>query len=70
MKEGFKIDRWQPYAWNGTKYVVISVPVYKTENEAINSAKAIVSDTDNHSVMISVRKHYKEKPIIAKNKKI
>lgn len=60
--------KYQAYAWNGDKYLPISVPVYNTEEEAIQEAKEIILDLSNESVLRSVRKHWKDKPIITKQK--
>lgn len=60
--------KYQPYAWDGNKYLPISVPVYNTEEEAIQEAKEIILDLSNESVLHSIRKHWKEKPIITKQK--
>lgn len=57
--------RWQAYAWNGTTYYPISVPKFKTKEKAIEEAEAIITDRTNDSVMPSIRKHYKERPILA-----
>ena len=57
--------KYQAYAWNGTKYLPMSVPIYKTEQEAIDEARNIILDRSNDSVLKSIRLHWKEKPIIA-----
>ena len=57
--------KYQPYAWNGNKYLPMSVAIYETEYEAIEAAKAIILDLSNDSVLNSIRKHWKEQPIIA-----
>lgn len=62
--------RYQAYAWDGNKYLPISVPVYNTEEEAIQEAKEIIIDSSNESVLHSIRKHWKEKPIITKPKEM
>ena len=60
--------RYQAYAWDGSEYLPISVPVYNTEEEAIKEAKEIILDCSNESVLNSIRKHWKEKPIITKQR--
>lgn len=62
--------RYQAYAWNGNKYLPISVPIYGTEEEAINEAREIILDPKNNSVLNSIRTHWQEKPIITKPKEI
>ena len=57
--------KYQAYAWNGNKYLPMSVPIYNTEEEAIEEAKNIILDISNDSVLNSIRLHWKEKPIIA-----
>ena len=58
--------RYQAYAWNGKQYYPISTPKYRTADKAKEAAESIISDRQNESVMPSIRKHYKEKPIIVK----
>ena len=60
--------KYQAYAWNGNKYLPISVPVYNTEEEAIQAAKEIILDLSNESVLRSIRKHWEDKPIITKQR--
>ncbi len=60
--------KYQAYAWDGSKYLPMSVHVYKTEQEAIDAATEIILDRDNKSVLNSIRLHWKEKPVIAKLK--
>lgn len=60
--------KYQAYAWDGNKYLPISVPVYSTEEEAIQTAKEIILDLSNESVLRSIRKHWEDKPIITKQK--
>lgn len=57
--------KYQAYAWDGNKYLPMSVPVYETEEDAINVAREIILDRDNKSVLNSIRLHWREKPIIA-----
>ena len=57
--------KYQAYAWDGNKYLPMSVPIYETEEDAINAAKEIILDINNESVLNSIRLHWKEKPIIA-----
>ena len=61
------IIRYQPYAWNGERYYPIRTPVFKTKEEAIENAERIINDRSNESVMSSIRRHFKEKPIIVKS---
>ena len=65
-----KAIRYQAYAWNGNRYLPISVPVYKTEEEAINAAKEIILDRNNESVLISIRKYWNDKPVCAFPKEV
>lgn len=62
--------KYQAYAWNGTKYLPMSVPIYKTEQEAINEARSMILDPYNESILNSIRLHWKDKPIIATPKEI
>lgn len=62
------MPKYQAYAWNGKEYIVVSVPIYDTEAEAIAEAESIILDRSNDSVLNSIRYHWKEKPIIAKEK--
>ena len=55
--------RYQAYAWNGERYYPISTPIHRTADKAKEVAEAIILDRSNESVMPSIRKHYKEKPI-------
>lgn len=57
--------KYQAYAWNGNSYLPISVPIYKTEQEAIEAAKEIILDRSNESVLMSIRTYWKDKPIYA-----
>lgn len=57
--------KYQAYAWDGSKYLPISVPRYDTEEEAIQEAERIIQDRENDSVLNSIKWHWKEKPIIA-----
>ena len=58
--------RYQAYAWDGEKYCVISIPIYLSDVEAIQVAEAIIKDKNHNGASASIREHYKEKPIIAK----
>ena len=60
--------KYQAYAWDGNKYLPMSVPVYNTEEEAIQAAKEIILDPSNESVLRSIRNHWEDKPIITKQK--
>lgn len=62
--------KYQAYAWDGNQYQPMSVPVYKTEEDAIDAAKEIILDRDNKSVLNSIRLHWKDKPIIARPKEM
>lgn len=62
--------RYQAYAWDGNKYLPMSVPIYETEEEAIDVAINMIADLDNDSVLNSIRMNWQEKPIIAKPKEI
>ncbi len=62
------MKRYQAYAWDGNKYQPMSVPIYKTEEEAIDAATEIIMDRNNESVLNSVRRNWKEKPIITELK--
>ena len=64
------MTKYQAYAWNGTKYLPMSVPIYKTEQEAIDEARNMILDTSNKSILKSIRLHWKENPIIAVAKEI
>lgn len=61
--------KYQAYAWNGTEYIPMSVPIYSTEQEAIEAARDIILDRSNDSVLNSIRRYWKEKPIIAIERK-
>ena len=63
------MSKYQAYAWNGTKYLPMSVPIYSTEQEAIEAARDIILDRSNDSVLNSIRRYWKEKPIIAIERK-
>lgn len=60
--------RYQPYVWNGSRYTVMSVPIYETEAEAVTAVHTIMSDRSNTSILSSIRLHWKEKPIIVESK--
>ena len=60
--------KYQAYAWNGNKYLPISVPIYNTEEEAIQAATEIIQDRNNESVLNSIRRYWKEKPIITERR--
>lgn len=62
--------RYQPYAWCGNKYLPMSVPIYETEEEAIDAAISMVGDFRNGSILKSIRLHWREQPIIAKPKEV
>ena len=62
--------KYQAYAWDGNKYLPISVPVYETAESAIDVAREIIQDRSNESVLNSIRLHWKEKPVIAKPKEV
>ena len=62
--------KYQAYAWDGNKYLPISVPIYDTEESAIEAAKEIIQDRDNESVLNSIRRYWKDKPIIIKSKEV
>lgn len=64
------MTRYQAYAWDGNKYLPMSVPIYETEEEAIDIAINMIADLDNDSVLNSIRMHWKEKPIIAIEKEV
>ena len=62
--------KYQAYAWDGNKYLPMSVPIYETEKEAIDAAISMVGDFRNDSILRSIRLHWREKPIIAKPKEV
>ena len=62
--------KYQAYAWNGATYLPISVPIYDTEEEAIDAAREIIQDRNNESVLKSIRRYWKDKPIITKRKDV
>ena len=62
--------KYQAYAWDGSKYLPMSVPIYETEAEAIDAALSMVGDFRNDSILRSIRMHWREKPIIAKPKEV
>ena len=62
--------KYQAYAWDGNKYLPMSVPIYETEEDAIDIAISMIADLDNDSVLNSIRMHWKERPIIAKPKEV
>lgn len=62
--------KYQAYAWNGSKYLPMSVPIYTTKQEAIEKAKEMILDDSNQSILKSIRAHWKEKPVIATEKEI
>ena len=57
--------RYQASAWDGKCYRVISVPKFKTAEEAIDNARHILEDRSNESVSGTIRRYWKDKPIIA-----
>ena len=63
------MSKYQAYAWDGTKYLPMSVPIYSTEQEAIEAARDIILDRSNDSVLNSIRRYWKEKTIIAIERK-
>ena len=62
--------RYQAYAWDGNKYLPMSVPIYETEKEAIDAAIDMIGDFRNDSIIRSIRLHWRKKPIIAKPKEV
>lgn len=62
--------RYQAYAWDGNKYLPMSVPIYETEKEAISAATDMIGDFRNDSILRSIRLHWREQPIIAKPKEV
>ena len=62
------MSKYQAYAWDGTKYLPMSVPIYDTEQEAIEAAREMILDRSNDSILNSIRRHWKDKPIIATEK--
>lgn len=62
------ITKYQAYAWNGNDYLPISVPIYNTAEEAIREAENIIQDKANDSVLNSIRLHWKEFPIITRER--
>lgn len=62
--------KYQAYAWNGSKYLPMSVPIYTTEKEAIEEAKMMILDKSNESIFSSIRAHWQDKPIIAEPKEV
>jgi len=62
--------KYQAYVWDGNKYLPMSVPIYKTAEEAIDAAIDMVGDFRNDSILRSIRLHWREKPIIAKPKEV
>lgn len=62
--------KYQAYAWDGNKYLPMSVPIYETEKEAINAATDMIGDFRNDSILRSIRLHWREKPIIVKPKEM
>lgn len=62
--------KYQAYAWDGNKYLSMSVPIYETEKEAIDAAISMIGDFRNDSILKSIRLHWREQPIIAKPKEV
>lgn len=62
------VTKYQAYAWNGNDYLPISVPIYNTAEEAIREAESIIQDKTNDSVLNSIRLHWKEFPIITRER--
>ena len=62
--------KYQAYAWDGNKYLPMSVPIYETEKEAIDAAISMIGDFRNDSILRSIRLHWREKQIIAKPKEM
>jgi hypothetical protein len=64
------MTKYQAYAWNGEKYLPMSVPIYETEQEAIEETKRMILDKSNKSILKSIRLHWQDKPIIAVTKEV
>lgn len=64
------MKRYQPYAWNGKRYVPISLPVYSSQSEAIHAAMKMISEPERYHIIGGVREHYKLKSILAKQKEV
>ena len=62
------MTKYQAYAWNGSDYLPISVPIYNTAEEAIREAESIIQDKANDSVLPSIRLHWKEFPIMTRER--
>ena len=62
--------KYQAYAWDGNKYLPMSVPIYETEAEAIDAAISMIGDFRNDSILKSIRLYWREQPIIAKPKEV
>ena len=64
------MKRYQPYAWNGKRYVPISLPIYDTMSDAIRAAMKMISEPARYHIIGGVRQHYKEKSILANIKDV
>ena len=64
------MKKYQPYVWNGKKYVPISLPIYDSQSDAIRAAMQMISDKARYKISGNVRRYYKLKSILAKAKEV
>lgn len=64
------MTKYQPYVWNGNKYVPVSLPIYDSQSDAIHAAMKMISEASHYNISNNIKKHHKEKSILAKAKEI